>query len=91
MQFVTNIAHILFIIKLNFIEIEKRGSLNIINIKLSYKTTFIHIHCVSLINKYKTQHMHSKSLRVSSILSIIFYLIIVILLDIQTQSKDFHP
>lgn len=26
MQFVTNIAHILFIIKLNFIEIEKRGS-----------------------------------------------------------------
>lgn len=91
MQFVTNIAHILFIIKLNFIEIEKRGSLNIINIKLSYKTTFIHIHYVSLINKYKTQHMHSKSLRVSSILSIIFYLIIVILLDIQTQSKDFHP
>lgn len=91
MQFVTNIAHILFIIKLNFIEIEKRGSLNIINIKLSYKTTFIHIHYVFLINKYKTQHMHSKSLRVSSILNIIFYLIIVILLDIQTQSKDFHP
>lgn len=91
MQFVTNFTHILFIIKLNFIEIEKRGSLNIINIKLSYKTTFIHIHYVSLINEYKTQHMHSKSLRVSSILSIIFYLIIVILLDIQTQSKDFHP
>lgn len=62
MQFVTNFTHILFIIKLNFIEIEKRGSLNIINIKLSYKTTFIHIHYVSLINKYKTQHMHAKSL-----------------------------
>lgn len=68
MQFVTNIAHILFIIKLNFIEIEKRGSLNIINIKLSYKTTFIHIHYVSLINKYKTQHMHAKSLMLAPFL-----------------------
>lgn len=72
MQFVTNIAHILFIIKLNFIEIEKRGSLNIINIKLSYKTTFIHIHYVSLINKYKTQHMHSKSLVLAPFLASFF-------------------